>query len=109
MTRFQIPRIAHCNQGHAVALGMTENCLPGAGVTRGRVARPGAVLRKIIAWENDRRDTVMAKDPVCRMQVDEKKSAVTSVYQGATYYFCAAACKATFEKAPEKFIGKATR
>jgi P-type Cu+ transporter len=43
----------------------------------------------------------MAKDSVCGMQVDEKKPAATSVFQGTTYYFCAAACKATFEKAPE--------
>jgi len=48
----------------------------------------------------------MAKDPVCGMEVDEKKAAATAVYQGTTYYFCAAACKATFEKTPEKFIGK---
>ncbi len=26
MTRFRIPRIAHCSQGHAVVPGMTENC-----------------------------------------------------------------------------------
>jgi YHS domain-containing protein len=49
----------------------------------------------------------MAKDPVCGMQVDEKKAAASSVFKGTTYYFCAPACKATFEKNPEKFIGKA--
>ncbi len=48
----------------------------------------------------------MAKDPVCGMQVDEKKAAATSNFKGTTYYFCAAACKATFERAPDKFIGK---
>jgi YHS domain-containing protein len=48
----------------------------------------------------------MAKDPVCGMQVDEKKAAATSVYKGATYYFCAAGCKVAFDKSPEKFIGK---
>ncbi len=45
----------------------------------------------------------MAKDPVCGMQVDEAKAAATAEYQGRTYYFCSAACKATFERAPEKF------
>ena len=45
----------------------------------------------------------MAKDPVCGMEVDEKKAAA-SAYQGKTYYFCAAACKATFVKAPEKYV-----
>ncbi len=49
----------------------------------------------------------MAKDPVCGMQVDEKKAAATSLYKGTNYYFCAAACKTTFDKSPEKFIGKA--
>ncbi len=48
----------------------------------------------------------MAKDPVCGMQVDEKKAAANSAYKGVTYYFCAPACKTTFEKSPEKFIGK---
>jgi YHS domain-containing protein len=48
----------------------------------------------------------MAKDPVCGMQVDEKKAAATAVHQGTTYYFCAPGCKTTFEKSPEKYIGK---
>jgi YHS domain-containing protein len=55
----------------------------------------------------DEEVTQMAKDPVCGMQVDEKKAAATSVHKGTTYYFCAAACKVAFEKSPEKFIGKA--
>ncbi|MBE0426802.1 MAG: YHS domain-containing protein [Nitrospirae bacterium] len=48
----------------------------------------------------------MAKDPVCNMNVDEKKASVTSVYKGVTYYFCAASCKEKFEKDPEKFAAK---
>ena len=48
----------------------------------------------------------MAKDPVCGMQVDEKKAGASTAYKGTTYYFCATACKATFEKSPEKYIGK---
>jgi YHS domain-containing protein len=54
-----------------------------------------------------REENAMAKDPVCGMQVDEKKAAASSVFKGTTYYFCAPACKITFEKDPEKFIGKA--
>ena len=46
----------------------------------------------------------MAKDAVCGMEVDEKKAAATSVYQGKTYFFCAPGCKATFLKTPEKFV-----
>lgn len=45
----------------------------------------------------------MTRDPVCRMSVEEEKAAATSVYQGRTYYFCSAVCKAAFEKAPVKY------
>jgi len=48
----------------------------------------------------------MAKDPVCGMTVDEKKAAATTVHGGKTYYVCSAGCKATFEKAPEKYAPK---
>jgi len=46
----------------------------------------------------------MAKDPVCGMQVDEKKPAATSNYKGKSYYFCSVSCKEQFEKNPEKFM-----
>jgi YHS domain-containing protein len=46
----------------------------------------------------------MAKDPVCRMEVDEKKAAATYEYKGKTYYFCATGCKDKFAQTPEKFI-----
>lgn len=45
-----------------------------------------------------------AIDPVCKMKVDPKKAAATSQYQGETYYFCAAGCKAAFDNDPEKFL-----
>jgi YHS domain-containing protein len=48
----------------------------------------------------------MAKDPVCNMNVDEKKAAATSSYKGKTYYFCAKLCKEKFDKDPEKFVQK---
>jgi len=48
----------------------------------------------------------MAKDPVCNMDVDEKKAAAASVHKGETYYFCAKGCKEKFDREPEKFIGK---
>ena len=47
----------------------------------------------------------MAKDPVCGMMVDEKKAKLLSEFNGKTFYFCAASCKATFEKSPAKFVG----
>ena len=42
----------------------------------------------------------MAIDPVCGMTVDEQKAPATAVHEGTTYYFCAPACKRTFEKDP---------
>ena len=45
----------------------------------------------------------MAKDPVCKMEVDESKAAGTGMYKGKTYYFCAESCKTRFEKEPEKY------
>jgi len=47
---------------------------------------------------------IMAKDPVCGMEVDEKKAADKSEYKGKTYYFCAHGCKESFEKEPQKYI-----
>lgn len=44
----------------------------------------------------------MAKDPVCGMNVDEKKSAKMN-YKGETYYFCNATCQFAFEKNPKQF------
>jgi len=46
----------------------------------------------------------MAKDPVCGMDVDEKKAAVQSTYKGKTYYFCNKACQKEFEQSPEKYL-----
>ncbi len=46
----------------------------------------------------------MAKDPVCGMEVDEKKAAATSQYQGQTYYFCAPGCKVSFDRNPERYL-----
>jgi YHS domain-containing protein len=46
----------------------------------------------------------MAVDPVCGMEVDEKKAAATYEFKGKTFYFYAIGCKEKFVKAPEKFL-----
>lgn len=46
----------------------------------------------------------MATDPVCKMEVDEKKAAATYEYEGKTYYFCAVGCKEKFAHEPEKYL-----
>lgn len=46
----------------------------------------------------------MAKDPVCNMDVDEKKAPANADYKGKTYYFCAPGCKKAFLENPEKYL-----
>jgi Cu+-exporting ATPase len=48
----------------------------------------------------------MAKDPVCQMDVEPKQAAAQSQYQGQTYYFCAAGCKAKFDADPGRYLRK---
>jgi YHS domain-containing protein len=52
-----------------------------------------------------RRKIAMAKDPVCGMEVDEKKAGGRSTYNGETYYFCGKGCKKAFDELPEKYVG----
>ncbi len=49
---------------------------------------------------------IMAIDPVCKMQVDEKNAPATSEYNGKTYYFCAVGCKKAFDKDPERYLSE---
>ncbi|MBI5755394.1 MAG: heavy metal translocating P-type ATPase [Nitrospirae bacterium] len=49
----------------------------------------------------------MAKDPVCKMDVDPAKAALKSSYQGQDIYFCSKKCKERFDSDPESFMGKA--
>lgn len=51
-----------------------------------------------------REGKLMAKDPVCRMDVDEHTAAGSSHYEGTDYYFCSPNCKAAFDKDPEQFV-----
>jgi len=46
-------------------------------------------------------------DPVCDMEVTPETAAGKSEYQGQTYYFCSPGCKKSFDKEPEKYMGKA--
>ena len=46
---------------------------------------------------------VLAKDPVCGMEVDEKTAKYKSEYMGKVYYFCSEHCKMIFDKETEKY------
>lgn len=48
----------------------------------------------------------MAKDPLCGMEIDEKKAAGKSEDKDKIYYFCSDACKSTFDKNPKKYLKK---
>jgi YHS domain-containing protein len=43
-------------------------------------------------------------DPVCGMQVDEKKAAAQSQRQGQTYFFCSQGCKQKFDQNPQQYV-----
>ena len=50
----------------------------------------------------------MARDPVCKMEVDEKNPTGGSTkHEGRTYYFCGAECRQRFEREPEKYATQA--
>ncbi len=53
-------------------------------------------------------NTLTLKDPVCGMAVEKDKAAGTAEYKGKTYYFCAAGCRESFEKEPEKYLDATT-
>jgi xanthine dehydrogenase accessory factor len=50
-----------------------------------------------------------ARDPVCGMTVEIATAHFTSQYEGTTYYFCAAGCKRSFDKEPQKYIQVTSR
>ena len=47
---------------------------------------------------------VMAKDPVCGMDVDPAQAAGSSVYGGETFHFCSRACKEAFDRNPGRYV-----
>jgi Cu+-exporting ATPase len=47
-----------------------------------------------------------AVDPVCGMSVDPATAKHKADYNGTTYYFCCAGCKAKFTADPEKYLAR---
>jgi len=41
---------------------------------------------------------------VCKMDVDPGTAKWKSTHEGKDYYFCAAGCKAAFDKDPERYL-----
>lgn len=46
---------------------------------------------------------MMAKDPVCKMNVDTKK-ADSMKHKGKAYFFCSPTCKWAFKSNPKQFV-----
>jgi len=45
----------------------------------------------------------MARDPLCKMNVDEKQ-ATKIKHNDKNYYFCGSKCQKAFEKNPERYV-----
>jgi YHS domain-containing protein len=60
---------------------------------RGRVQRP--LLE---------REAIMAKDPVCGMEVDPSEAAAIVEHNGVTYYFCSQDCADSFQDDPDSYV-----
>jgi len=67
----------------------------------GKKAVPSLSLKMPMAKGTDK-----VTDPVCKMVIDPKIAAGSSVYKGVTYYFCALHCKEKFDADPEAYIGE---
>lgn len=63
-------------------------------------------MRGLAVFEEEEGVMEMAKDPVYGMNVDEKKTPVSTEHKGKTYYFCSPGCRDTFTKNPERFAGE---
>ena len=46
----------------------------------------------------------MFKDPVCGMDVDERKIPAVSTFGGKHYAFCGQECKNIFDEDPEAYV-----
>jgi YHS domain-containing protein len=49
------------------------------------------------------RRMLMTKDPVCKMEIDEKQTNFHSEYGGRKFHFCSEECKDTFDSQPERY------
>jgi Cu+-exporting ATPase len=48
--------------------------------------------------------TIMFRDPVCGMVLDENTAKFKITYEGETYHFCSLTCKKRFKRHAAKFV-----
>jgi YHS domain-containing protein len=51
-----------------------------------------------------RRGGIMTIDPVCGMEIDEKKSDLQTQFAGRKYAFCSEECRKEFEADPGDYV-----
>ena len=49
-------------------------------------------------------EVIMAMDPVCGMEVDERKPEFQTQFAGRKYFFCSEDCRKEFENQPEEYV-----
>jgi YHS domain-containing protein len=66
--------------------------------------KPGALAAVFFNY-NFAQEPLMAKakDPVCKMEVDEQKAAGQSEHKGHMYFFCSKVCKQKFDQDPDHY------
>jgi YHS domain-containing protein len=47
---------------------------------------------------------VMAKDPICGMEVSGSEAAASLEYKGKRFHFCSLSCYDAFKKDPERYL-----
>lgn len=71
---------------------------------------PVAILAELVAWRHARPRAggavAEAIDPVSGMAVSVAASAEVAVHGGVGYRFCSPGCRARFEAARERYLGR---
>jgi YHS domain-containing protein len=66
----------------------------------------GTVIAPQISTQSQHsKELIMAIDPVCGMEVEERTTKETATHEGTTYYFCSKDCREEFQASPEDYIG----
>ena len=53
----------------------------------------------------EERPRVLARDPVCGMDVDPEGAPAKSIYRGIPYFFCTQSCRSEFDANPTQYVG----
>ncbi len=54
---------------------------------------------------DEQRPRILARDPVCGMDVDPEGTAPKTVHRGVTYHFCTLVCRHAFDADPTRYVG----